>query len=346
MEMKKKNSPSLCNPSPQISMSAPFPTSVSLGRVTISRASSVVSARLATNWTEAVGTAQVRNHSRTRWGPRYPRGYHTRFGGKRRVRSGTDEVWGHKGKSRVRRLGLELGVPEGCFWGAVWLPDIFFPFWLSSELPFKGHALGSLVCSLYISSTLLTLFLPCFGYWPPGCLINAGCPAISCVCGGGWECEEVVRCLSICIWGPQSPSGVSLHFIRWGMLSCWTWTNWLAGVPGLSCFFLLVLGFCGCRGSQLRSFFVEPRSPGTPRKKHQKNYSHTSLFGTKKRLTDMASFFLSLSLYWRHRGGRSHPGGHEGFQTTGNISRQVSRSPRLSSPKPFVSFGGFLKHWK
>lgn len=329
MEMKRKNSPSLCNPSPQISMSAPFPTSVSLGRVTISRASSVASARLATNWTEAVGTAQVRNHSRTRWG--------AIAGGITRTTHASEEneEWGlelmkceaPKERAGSAGLGLSLGFRRDV---SEVLYD-FLPFSslldLSSELPFKGHALESLVCSLYISSTMFTPFLPCFGYWPPGCLINAGCPAISCVCGG-WECEEVVRSLSICIWGPQSPSGVCLHFIRWDMLSHWTWTNWLAGVPGLSCFFLLVLGFCGCRGSQLRSFFVEPRIPGTTRKKHQKNYSHASLFGTKKRLTDMASFFLSQSLYWRHREGRPHPEGHEGFQTTGNISRQSVPFPQ------------------
>lgn len=132
MEMKRKNSPSLCNPSPQISMSAPFPTSVSLGRVTISRASSVASARLATNWTEAVGTAQVRNHSRTRWG--------AIAGGITRTTHASEEneEWGPKGKSRVRRPGLELGVPEGCFWGAVWLPAIFFPPWPVFRTSFQG----------------------------------------------------------------------------------------------------------------------------------------------------------------------------------------------------------------
>lgn len=279
MEMKRKNSPSLCNPSPQISMSAPFPTSVSLGRVTISRASSVASARLATNWTEAVGTAQVRNHSRTHVQGGVPLlgaspGPHTL---RRKTRSEAP-----KERAGSAGLGLSLGFRRDV---SEVLYD-FLPFSslldLSSELPFKGRALESLVCSLYISSTMFTPFLPCFGYWPPGCLINASCPVISCVCGGGWECEEVVRSLSICIWGPQSPSGVSLHFIRWDLLSHWTWTNWLAGVPGLSCFFLLVLGFCGCRGSQLRSFFVEPRIPGTTRKKHQKNYSHASLWYQEK----------------------------------------------------------------
>lgn len=159
MEIKKKTSPSLCNPSPQISMSAPFPTSVSLGHATISRASFVVSARLAMNWTEAVGTAQVSNHSHSRWGPRYPRGCWGAVAGgitrttdaseenKGRVRSGTDEVWGHKGKSRVHGPGLELGVPEGCFWGAVWHPAIFFPPWPSSKLqgPYPGISGLSLV---------------------------------------------------------------------------------------------------------------------------------------------------------------------------------------------------------
>lgn len=41
-------------------MSAPFQTSVFLELVTIFLACSVVNVRLATNWTEVAGTAQVR----------------------------------------------------------------------------------------------------------------------------------------------------------------------------------------------------------------------------------------------------------------------------------------------
>lgn len=145
MEIKKKTSPSLCNPppAPQISMSAPFPTSVSLGRATISRASFAVSARLATNWTEAVGTAQVRNHSHSRWGPRYPRGYrcwghhqdHTRLGGKQR-KSEAWNRWGVRPKRKEpgpRAWAWAWGF-GGMFLGAVWLSAVFFPPWPSSEL--------------------------------------------------------------------------------------------------------------------------------------------------------------------------------------------------------------------
>lgn len=61
---KKKNNKFPFSPFaslPKISMSAPFRTSVSLELAITFPACSVVSARLATNWTEVVGIAQVRH---------------------------------------------------------------------------------------------------------------------------------------------------------------------------------------------------------------------------------------------------------------------------------------------
>lgn len=161
-------------------------------------------------------------------------------------------------KERARFTGLDLSLGFRRDVSEVLYDILPFSFLLDHLQNFKGHALGSLVCPLYISNAMLTPFHPCFGYWPPGGLINAGCPCISCVCGCGWEYEGVLRSLSVCIWRPQSPSGVSLHFIRWDMLSHWTWTNWLAWVLEPS-FLLLVLGFCGCRASQLRSSYMQSK---------------------------------------------------------------------------------------
>lgn len=67
-----------------------------------------------------------------------------------------------KERARSTGLGLSLG-----FWRDV--SEVLYDFLPFSSLldrlqNFKGHALGSLVCPLYISNAMLTSFHPCFGY--------------------------------------------------------------------------------------------------------------------------------------------------------------------------------------
>lgn len=166
----------------------------------------------------------------------------------------------------------------------------------------------------------------------------------------------------------------SLHLLRLGVslnLELTDWLGWLARVLRSSCFsFILLLGLYGCRRSQVvpsclqifcptdpssqfhliqeSIFCSEKDSQGTQEKKLEKLQlpadCHIALFGTKKRLTVMASFSLRPPSYSRYRESRSHPGGYRHFQTIGNTPGQASQFPRLATPKPFIQFGVFLKH--